>query len=261
MLNIATRAARAAATVILQSVDRIDRVKVGEKAYNDFVTDIDQKAEAEIIDTLKTAYPDHVILAEESAPELGEFEQHEAVWIIDPLDGTTNFIHGFPHFAISIALMQAGKLTLGLIYDPLREEMFTAERGKGALLNGRRIRVSDRPSLKGALLGTGFPFRNPSNLAPHLTVLTQLFEQVAGVRRAGSAALDLAYIAAGRLDGFWEADLQPWDIAAGLIIIKEAGGLVSDYRGQETSLNSGQVVTGNPRILQAMLGAIRTASN
>jgi myo-inositol-1(or 4)-monophosphatase len=253
MLNIAVRAARNAGNVIARAVDRLDTVQVATKSENDFVSNIDRQAEQEIIQTLRKAYPNHGILAEESGAHQGD----DYVWIIDPLDGTTNFLHGFPQFAVSIALKYKGRLEQAVVYDPLRQELFTATRGSGAQLNDRRIRVSKRPDLEGALLGTGFPFKMQQHLDVYLQTFKALFPMTAGIRRAGSAALDLAYVAAGRLDGFWEIGLKPWDMAAGVLIIQEAGGLVSDFGGGNDFLQTGNVVAANPKVFRAMLQKIR----
>lgn len=255
IINTATTAARKAADYIQRSAERLDKVKVAEKNPNDFVTQIDQKAEAMIKDIILTAYPDHTIMGEESGLSEGEASDH--VWIIDPLDGTTNFIHGYPHYAISIALKVKGRVEYGVIYDPVRQDLFTAVRGRGAQLNQHRLRVANQTKLAGAFLGTGFPYRNKDQLDFYLNTFKDLFSQAAGIRRAGSAALDLAYIAAGRLDGFWEIGLKEWDIAAGVLMIKEAGGLVTDFSGSEEYKHSGNIVAGNPRILKAMLQEIR----
>ncbi|MBD3610401.1 MAG: inositol monophosphatase, partial [Gammaproteobacteria bacterium] len=227
MLTIAVRAARSAGNVIVRSMDRLDRLNIETKAQNDFVSEVDRQAEQEIIYTISKTYPDHGFIAEES----GEHGGKEYQWIIDPLDGTTNFLHGFPQFAVSIALKHQGKLEHAVVYDPVRQELFTASRGGGAQLDGRRIRVTKRTSLDGALLGTGFPFKAQHHLDAYLEMFKSLFPMTAGIRRPGSAALDLAYVAAGRIDGFWEIGLNPWDMAAGALIIKEAGGLVSDFAG------------------------------
>lgn len=249
LLNIAIRAARAAGSVIVRQMDRIDALHIVEKSRNDFVSEIDKRAEEIIIDTIHKAYPEHGILAEESGEKAG----NEFVWIIDPLDGTTNYLHGFPQFAVSIAVRQKNRIEHGVVFDPLRQELFTATRGEGAQLDNRKIRVSRRPELDGALLGTGFPFRNLATLDEFLETLRTFIPRCAGVRRAGSAALDLAYVAAGRLDGFWEFGLSPWDMAAGALIIREAGGLVSDPLGGDAYLKTGNIVAGNPRIAKRML--------
>lgn len=253
MLNIAIRAARAAGNIIVRASDRIDRLDIIIKADNDFVTQIDQQAEKEIITILKNAYPDHSFLAEES----GRHGGNEYQWIIDPLDGTTNFLHGFPQYAVSIALKHRERLDQAVVYDPLRQELFTASRGAGAHLNDRRIRVSNRPSLEGALLGTGFPFKQQDYLQTYLRTFEVLFPMTAGIRRTGSAALDLAYVAAGRLDGFWEIGLSTWDMAAGVLLILEAGGLVSDFSGDNQYLETGNIVAANPKVFKAMLQKIK----
>ncbi len=219
-LHIAIRAARAAGRILLRYAHQIDRIPVQTKRYNDFVSEVDRQAEAAIIRELQAKFPHHAILAEETGAQgKGEFE-----WIIDPLDGTTNYLHGFPQFAVSIALRRRGRLLCGLVYDPLREELFTAARGEGAQLNNRRIRVSERRSLEGALIGTGFPFRDHRYLDPYLEMLKTLVQTTAGVRRPGAAALDLAYVACGRTDGFWELGLAAWDMAAGVLLMQEGGG-------------------------------------
>jgi len=252
-LNIAVRAARSAGNVIIRNLDRLDSLAVHTKDRNDFVTEVDQKAEQEIIYTLRKAFPDHGILAEESGLREGDDYQ----WIIDPLDGTTNFLHGFPQFAVSIALRHKGRLEQGVVYDPLRQELFTATRGAGAMLNDRRIRVTKRKSLEGALLGTGFPFKAQQHLETYLDMFRALFPNTAGIRRPGSAALDLAYVASGRLDGFWEIGLNIWDMAAGVLLIQEAGGLSSDFLGGHSHLESGNLVAGNPKVFTDILKTIR----
>jgi myo-inositol-1(or 4)-monophosphatase len=252
MLNRAVRAARSAGDIILRYVDRADTVAVAEKQRHDFVSEVDRLAEQAIISVLRRAYPGHAILAEESGSQEGDEHQ----WIIDPLDGTTNFLHGFPQFAVAIAVRHRGQLQHAVVYDPLRNELFTASRGSGATLNERRMRVSKVKHLDGALLGTGFPFRRQEQLDDYLCIFRALFPQTSGIRRAGSAALDLAYVAAGRLDGFWELGLSPWDMAAGALLVQEAGGLVSDFGGGTDFLSTGNVVAGTPAIAQAMLKAL-----
>lgn len=245
MVNIATRAARAAGNVILKYVDRVQDLAVNEKGCNDFVSEVDRQAESEIINILQKSYPEHGILAEESGQH-GKSDEY--LWIIDPLDGTTNFLHGFPQFAVSIALQHRNKLVAAVIYDPLRQELFTASRGNGAYLDDRRIRVSKRKDLKGALLGTGFPFRNMENIERYIETFRILFPLTSGIRRPGSAALDLAYTACGRLDGFWEFGLKPWDIAAGALLIEESGGIVGSINPAGDYLKDGDVMAGNPGI-------------
>ncbi len=256
ILNIATRAARSAGSIIIRSMERLDTLQVSEKQHNDFVTEVDKFSEKIIIDSIRKAYPNHAILAEESGLSEGN---EELLWIIDPLDGTRNYVHGFPHFCISIAFQHKGRIEHGLIYDPVRQESFTASRGGGAQLNNRRIRVSNRTTLDGTLLGTGFPFKRTADFTGYLKTLSHLMPQVGGIRRAGSAALDLAYTAAGRLDGYWEFGLSTWDIAAGSLLVLEAGGLVSDIRGGEDYLNTGDIIAGNPKIFKALLQNVRTA--
>ncbi|MDD2769809.1 MAG: inositol monophosphatase family protein [Methylococcus sp.] len=255
MLNIAVRAARAAGDLIVRYVDRIDTVKIAPKGRNDFVSEVDRQAEHEIVQILRKAYPGHVFLGEESGRQGAAGDEY--VWVIDPLDGTTNFLHGFPQFAVSIALMQRGVPEVGVIYDPMRQDLFTAKRGSGASLNNRRIRVTRQTSLTGALLGTGIPFKDQTHIDAYLGMLKELIRDTAGIRRAGSAALDLAYVAAGRLDGFWEFGLQQWDIAAGVLLVKEAGGIVTDFEGGEGYMDSGNVLTASPRLHHCMLEAIK----
>ncbi len=254
-LNIAIRAARAAGNVINRYVDRVYTLHVTSKERNDFVTEVDRHAERVIIDTIRAAYPEHGILAEESGRYEGEATHR---WLIDPLDGTTNFLHGFPPFAVSIALEAHGQLEQAVVYDPVRDELFTASRGSGAYLNNRRIRVSGARRLYGALLGTGFPFKQPEHLDDYLQTFKAFCQDTAGIRRAGSAAIDLAYVAVGRLDGFWELGLKPWDMAAGVLLIKEAGGLVSDFGGGTDYLQSGHVLAGTPDVFDGMAGVLRT---
>jgi myo-inositol-1(or 4)-monophosphatase len=252
MLNIAVRAARTAGDIIQRSSENIDRLTIYNKSKNDFVTEVDRMAEQEIINIIKNAYPDHSILAEES----GEQKGNDHTWIIDPLDGTTNFLHGYPQYCVSIALKNKDKIEVGVIYDPLRDELFTAEKGGGAMLNNRRIRVSKQINLSTALLGTGFPFKFPQHLDTYLDMFKALTPITAGIRRGGSAALDLAYLAAGRLDGFWEIGLKPWDIAAGVLLIQEAGGVVTDFSFNSQYLNSGNIITGNLKMHQAIYQTI-----
>ena len=252
-LNIAVRAARSAGNVIIRNLGKLDTLAIHTKDRNDFVTEVDRQAEQEIIYILRKAFPGHGILAEESGLQEGD----EYQWIIDPLDGTTNFLHGFPQFAVSIAMRHKGRLEHGVIYDPLRQEIFLASRGDGARLNDQRIRVTKRKTLEGSLLGTGFPFKSQQHLEVYLEMFRALFPQTAGVRRAGSAALDLAYVAAGRLDGFWEIGLSIWDMAAGVLLIQEAGGLSGDFSGGHDHLESGNIVAGNPKLFAEILKTIR----
>lgn len=251
-LNIAIRAARAAGDVIVRSIDRLDALTVNEKSRNDYATEVDHHAEQEIIQILRRSYPSHGILAEESGFHPGD----EYVWVIDPLDGTTNYLHGFPQFAVSIALRQRDRLEHAVIYDPLRNELFTASRGGGAALNNHRIRVTNSSGLRGALLGTGFPFKTPQHLDAYLGTFRTLCLDAAGIRRAGSAALDLAYVAAGRLDGFWEIGLKEWDWSAGVLLVQEAGGIVTDFLGDDRYHTSGNILAAAPRLHSVMQKSI-----
>ncbi|MGE0385026.1 MAG: inositol monophosphatase family protein [Gammaproteobacteria bacterium] len=252
MLNTAVRAARKAGDIITRYMDRAPSLTVTAKAHNDFVTEVDRAAENTIIDILRLAYPDHAFLAEESGSRgSGEYQ-----WIIDPLDGTTNFLHGFPQIGVSIALSHRGRLFQAVIYDPLKQDLFTASRGAGAQLNGRRIRVANRLVLDQALIGTGFPVKHREHLDRYCLQFRAVLERTAGLRRAGAASLDLAYVACGRLDGFWELGLSPWDIAAGALLIEEAGGTVSDLAGGPDFLDSGEVVAGNLKVHKALLAAL-----
>jgi len=253
MLNTAIRAARSAARVMMMYIDRLDSVTIDSKGRNDFVSEVDRLAEQEIIKTLLKAYPDHTIFAEES----GEQPGNDYHWIIDPLDGTTNFLHAFPHFCISIALKHKGVLQQAVVYDPVREELFAASKGAGAFLNDKRMRVTSLAGLNGALLGTGFPFKVQQHIDDYLATFKALFMQASDIRRPGSAALDLAYVAAGRLDGFWELNLSPWDIAAGILLIQEAGGMVSDFNGGKNYFASGNVVAANPKVHTDMLKTMK----
>jgi len=252
LLNIAVSAARRAGSIIARSVDHVDALTIKQKSKNDFVSEVDRAAEREIVNIVRKAHPDHAILAEESGRQPGK---EDFLWIIDPLDGTTNFLHGFPQFAVSIAVEHKGRIEHGVVYDPISQDLFTASRGGGAQLNGRRIRVTRRNSLDGALLGTGFPFRQREKLEPYLATFKAMFTEteVADVRRAGAASLDLAYVAAGRLDGFWEFGLNAWDMAAGALLIREAGGIVTDFAGGHNYLDGGNIVAGSPKVLDALL--------
>ena len=249
MLNTAVKAARRAEKIINRASLDLEQLTVRSKRENDFVSEVDQAAEQAIIDTLLTTYPKHAILAEES----GVIGESEYQWVIDPLDGTTNFLHGFPQYSISIALLHKGQLVQAVVHDPVRNELFTASRGSGAFLNDRRLRVSKRDKLKSALIGTGFPFRDFTHLDAYLGMFRDLVQNTAGLRRPGSAALDLAWVAAGRSDGFFELGLNAWDIAAGCLLIQEAGGLVSDIAGGEDFLRTGHVVAGTPKVFVPLL--------
>lgn len=254
--NIAFAAARKAGEIIVRSIDRLDRIKVETKARNDFVSDVDRNAERAIVEIISEAHPDHSIIGEES----GQSRKGNApfTWIIDPLDGTTNFLRGIPHYCVSIACLKHGVPEIGVVYDPIRDEAFTAANGRGAQLNQRRIRVSARQKIEEAVLGTGIPSREiDDTLDDYMRGLRRLTAETAGIRRAGSAALDLAYVAAGRYEGFWEFGLKPWDVAAGILLVTEAGGVVSEPDGGTSSLRSGNIVAGNAKIVREMLRAIR----
>jgi myo-inositol-1(or 4)-monophosphatase len=253
MLNTAVKAARKAGSVINRASLDLEGIRIGAKGRSDFVTEVDHAAERIIVDILLKAYPDHAVLAEES----GASGASEYTWIIDPLDGTTNFIHGFPQYAVSIALRHRDLITQAVVYDPTRNELFTATRGRGAFLNERRIRVSRRDRLNESLIGTGFPFRSLEHLDDYVRMFKAITEHTAGIRRPGAAALDLAYVAAGRLDGFWEIGLSPWDMAAGSLLILEAGGLVSNFEGDPGYLEDGHIVCGAPKIFPPLLQLVR----
>lgn len=254
LVNIGVKAARKAGRIILQSLDQPDKIQIEEKGLNDYVTQVDKACEDEIKYIIHKAYPNHSILGEETGLTQKN-NTDDITWIIDPLDGTTNFIHGFPQFCISIGIMEKGRIEHGIIYDPLKDELFTATRGRGAQLNDRRIRVSNTVQLNQALLGTGFPTREIDVIDVYLNLLRELMPQCAGVRRAGAAALDLAYVACGRLDGFWEYGLKLWDVSAGSLLIKEAGGYVSGFESEESYLESGNIIAGTPKV-HAQLEAI-----
>jgi myo-inositol-1(or 4)-monophosphatase len=255
MLNTAVKAARKAGAIISRASTDIERLTIRRKAHNDFVTEVDHAAEDAIIRTLREAYPGHAFLAEESgATATGAEPEH--LWIIDPLDGTTNFLHGLPQYCVSIALKHKGVLQQAVVFDPNRNELYTATRGGGAFLNDRRLRVSRLDRFEDALVGTGFPFRDYAHFDEYMRMFAQVTRRCAGVRRPGSAALDLAWVAAGRMDAFWEMGLSPWDIAAGALLVREAGGLVGDFDGGEGFLESGRVAAGNPKVLAGLLQAI-----
>ncbi|MFT4614452.1 MAG: myo-inositol-1(or 4)-monophosphatase [Bacteroidia bacterium] len=257
MITIALRAARKAGENIVRASDDLDRFEVKAKGVNDFVTEVDVNAEQEIIYHLHKAYPDHAILGEESGL-IGSADA-EYRWVIDPLDGTTNFVRGIPHYGVSIACFYRGTLEHAVVLDPVRREEFTASRGRGAQLNGRRMRVSGRTSLDGALLGTGIPFKDhcDDKLGPYSQTIESLAGQCAGIRRAGAASLDLAYVAAGRLDAFWEIGLAEWDMAAGALLVREAGGLVADIDASDNFLESGNIVCGTPKCFKAVLQTVK----
>lgn len=255
-LNIAVKAARRAGQIINRASHDVDSLTITAKQQSDFVTEVDKAAEAAIINILQDAYPQHGILAEESGEIPGKGGGTDFQWIIDPLDGTTNFIHGFPQYAVSIALAEKGQVTQAVIYDPCHNELFTASKGRGAFVNERRIRVGKRAKLADALIGTGFPYRSFTHIDAYLGIFRELTEKSAGLRRPGAASLDLAYLAAGRTDGFFEIGLSPWDIAAGSLLISEAGGLVSDFAGESDYLNTGNIVAGSPKIFAQLLKVV-----
>ena len=262
MLNVAIKAARRAGNIINRASLNSERIQVTRKQHNDFVTEVDQAAEAAIIETLKDAFPDHGFLAEETGeiPGSSMADQPSHIWIIDPLDGTTNFIHGFPQYAVSIALAVDGITQQAVVYDPNRDELFTATRGAGAYVNNRRLRVAGRLKMSEALIGTGFPYREDQDVEAYLEIFAQMTRQCAGLRRPGAASLDLAYVAAGRLDAFFEQGLKPWDMAAGALLITEAGGLVGNYAGEESYLNTGEIMAGNPRLFGQLVTTLRKYS-
>jgi myo-inositol-1(or 4)-monophosphatase len=260
MLNIAIKAARTAGAIINRASLDLERIQVNTKAPNDFVTEVDQAAEAAVIDTLLAAYPGHGILAEESGSARGARDS-EYVWIIDPLDGTTNFIHGLPTYAVSIALSFRQQIQQAVVYDPARNDLFYATRGRGAYLNDKRLRVSKRTRMAEALIGTGFPFRKGDDLAQYMRILETVMKGCAGVRRPGAAALDLCYVAAGWYDGFFESGLSPWDVAAGSLLVSEAGGLVGNFTGEADFLHRREVVAGSPKIYGQLVQALTPFSN
>jgi len=253
MLNIAVKAARRAGSIISRASENLDVLTIKHKSLNDLVSEVDRAAEDAIIDIIKGAYPEHAILAEES----GASGDSEYVWIIDPLDGTTNFLHGFPQYCVSIGLSYKGVPAHGVIFDPSRNDLYTASRGRGAFLNDKRLRVAKRDKLIDGLIGTGFPFRMFDHLDAYNAMLKDLMTKCAGVRRPGAAALDLAAVAAGRFDGFWEIGLKPWDMAAGVLMVTEAGGLVGDFQGNDTFMERGQIVAASPKIFSQLLQAIQ----
>ena len=247
MMNVAVKAARAAGNIINRAALDLEAVRISQKQVNDFVTDVDQRSEQVIIETLLTAYPGHGIHAEESGREHGA-KDSECVWIIDPLDGTTNFIHGFPVYCVSIALAVKGKIEQAVVYDPTRNDLFTATKGRGAYVNDRRLRVSKRIRMNECLVSTGFPFRPGDNFGDYLAMMGEVMQRCAGLRRPGAAALDLAYVAAGFTDGFFETGLQPWDVAAGSLLVTEAGGLVGNFTGDADFLEQKECLAGNPKV-------------
>ena len=249
MLNIAIRAARAAGNIIANGFDNQTDLQIEAKGDNDYVTSVDKEAEQAIIYKIKQSYPEHSFVGEEGGVVDGD---NDFKWIIDPLDGTTNFIKGIPHFAVSIALMHKGRLDQGVIFDPIRGELFTASRGAGAQLNGFRIRASTAKELSQTILATSFPYKNKTSLPQYQESFNKIFMQAGDIRRSGSAALDLAYVASGRYDGYWERGLKPWDIAAGELMVRESGGLVTDFSGGNDPMHKGEIIAGSPKIVQIL---------
>ncbi|MEA3406156.1 MAG: inositol monophosphatase family protein [Pseudomonadota bacterium] len=254
ILNVATIAARSAGNQIMQHLENIERLNIEHKGKSDYVSEVDKEAEQIIIQTIQKYYPDHKIIAEESGHSGSITSDFE--WIIDPLDGTTNFLHKFPQFSVSIAVKEKGKLMHGCVFDPVRDEMFSASRGDGAKLNNYRIRATEQKTLENSLLGTGFPYHDFTYIDSYMSSLKSFMQSTAGIRRAGSAALDLAYVACGRIDGFWEFNLKPWDIAAGALIAQEAGALVTDFNGGTNYLKSGNIMLANPKLYKEMAQTI-----
>lgn len=253
-LNIAIKAARRAGNIIVRYLDELESLKIQEKGLNDLVTWVDRAAEDDIIETIRKAYPSHAVLGEETGNHPGE----EYTWIIDPLDGTMNYIHGFPCFAVSIGIQYKQQIEHAVIYDPLSQDLYTSTRGRGAQLNGRRIRVSKRDTLTGSLIGSSFPFHNRSQfIDEHYEIFKRVFIQCADVRRTGSAALNLAYVASGKLDGFWESGLKPWDMAAGILLVRESGGFVSDFNDENNYFENGTIIAGTRKIRTELLDIIQ----
>ncbi len=259
MLNIAIRAARKAGNHIAKSLENTDKIESTQKGSNDFVTNVDKEAEALIIDTIKSSYPEHCIIAEENGFIDGKDKDMQ--WIIDPLDGTTNFLKGFPHFSVSIALRMKGKTEIACVYDPMQNELFTAQRGAGAQLNNARLRVNQLKDLQNTVLATGFPYKQKQHSESYMKIVSSLFTECADFRRTGSAALDLCYLASGRVDGFFELGLKPWDMAAGELIAREAGAILTDFSGGTNYMQSGNIVGSSPRGVKSILKHIRENSN
>jgi len=255
MLNIAIRAARSAGKIIMQGTEQLDKVETQQKGVNGLVTSIDIAAEEAIIAVVKKSYPDHGFICEESGVQGNA--QSEYQWIIDPLDGTTNYIKGIPHFCVSIALKVNGKTEQAVIFDPIRDELFSATRGQGSQFNTYRTRATKAKDLKGTLIGVAFPFNIPSYKEAYLAIFTEMYDDVASVRQSGSAALDMAYVAAGRLDGFFEIGLKPWNTAAGELLVKESGAIITDFTGGHNYVSTGNIVAGNPKVVKSLLSKIR----
>ena len=259
LLNIGITAARSAGNFIMRNLERVEELKITKKGRNDFVTEVDRSAEAEIVRVIRKHYPDHAILGEEGGAHGETAGSSDYVWIIDPLDGTTNFLHRLPHFAVSIGLQYRGRLEQGVIYAPCTQDLYTASKGSGALLNNRKLRVSKTTDLDECLIGTGVPIRGGAALDKYLPMLRNVVEKTAGVRRAGSASLDLAYVAAGRLDAFWELNLKPWDIAAGILLVQEAGGVVSELFGGDDVMATGNVLAANHKLHPVFTDLLKSA--
>lgn len=251
MLNIAIRAARKAGSIITQHYERRDQIESALKSVNDYVTNVDKAAEAAIIEVIGKSYPDHTIITEESGALEGK--DTDVQWVVDPLDGTTNFIKGFPHFSVSIAIRVKGRTEVGVVYDPIRNELFTAVRGEGAKLNETRLRIDSKREIQGAVLATGFPFKQAKHMPLQFAIMNQLITDCADFRRTGSAALDLCYVAAGRVDGYFELGLKPWDCAAGDLVVREAGGLTCDFNGGHNYLKAGHLIAAAPRVVKEIL--------
>ncbi len=252
-LTIAVKAARNAGKIILRYIDRLDQITVEQKGHNDFVSEVDRMAEDEIINVIRYHYPDHLIVAEESGGQIATGNTSEVEWIIDPLDGTSNYLHSHPHFAVSIAVRQQGKLQYAVIFDPLRNDLYTASRGSGAQLNGHRIRVTQQIQLERALLASGFAYRHAADFDPWITTFKSLMLRAGNIHLSGCAALDLAYVASGKLDGYWHSKLAPWDIAAGALLVSEAGGLLTDFNGDQDFLENGELIATNRELLPQLL--------
>lgn len=259
MLNIAIRAARKAGNIIAKNYERRDDIQTTLKSANDYVTNIDKASEEAIIEIIKKSYPEHTIITEESGALEGK--ESDIQWIIDPLDGTTNFVKGLPHFSVSIAIRVKGRTEVGVVYDPIRNELFTAVRGEGAKLNDMRLRVENKRELDGAILATGFPFKKARLMPTQFAMMNNLIKQAADFRRTGSAALDLCYVAACRVDGYFEMDIKAWDVAAGDLIVREAGALVSDFYGGHQYLTCGHIIAATPRVMKDMLNHIQPCLN
>lgn len=254
MLNIAIRAARSAGDFIARSFESDVDIKAEQKGNNDYVTKIDREAEQIIISKIKQSYPEHSIIAEESGTTEGN---DDFQWIIDPLDGTTNFVMGVPHFCVSIALLYRNKLDQAVVFDPIRSELFTASKGGGAQMNNRRLRVNQNKELAGTLLGTGFPYKNKAEAPIAVQKMSSIYAECGDIRTSGSAALDMAYVAAGRLDGYWEKGIKAWDIAAGELLVRESGGLVADYSGDHHTMKKGEIVCGSPKVVQSLVKILK----